>query len=68
MLFRVLQSNAKNEIGNLQTFVDIDGLVRLQIKLGFMNETNDFKAPIILPSSDIAVWRLELQHADCVSH
>lgn len=60
-LFQIMQSNAKNQIGKLQTFVDADVLVSLETKLGFMSESNDFRAPIVLPGSDIAVWRLAAQ-------
>lgn len=52
-LFGIMKCNEKNQIGKLQTFVDADGLVHLETKLGFMSEINDFKTPIVLPGFDM---------------
>ncbi|XP_049871777.1 uncharacterized protein LOC126370796 [Pectinophora gossypiella] len=71
VLIRLIQQRYKESLldKNIQTFVDDNGLIRLNTKLSLGSENYNFKFPIVLPGANTIVKRLverrhiELKHA-----
>ncbi|KAL0861187.1 hypothetical protein ABMA27_009669 [Loxostege sticticalis] len=72
ILIKLVQQKNKNSLlcdKTIQTFVDENGIIRLNTKLALSTGDRDFKFPIVLPGAETIVRRLveqrhiDLQHA-----
>ncbi|GFS55720.1 hypothetical protein NPIL_110621 [Nephila pilipes] len=70
-LLKLVQDESFNEEDNLKdllTYVDQDGLYRLKTKIVRRDDTEDFRCPNILPSNHELVHRLIFDHHLLLHH